>query len=199
MSPAHSPLQGRTPLNEHMKSAKPTSNRTKLVYHIIIHTACGGKGCRPCLGLIAVRRKIASLFAGFTDIKRTRYWKCGAVWVCAFDEDHGFGAFTVFLAAPHFGVGLFGARLWIGWVFFVTYPLQGAPRPLDPSAKLARLATASIDTRFSFVWERNKQGSCRRQLLGNSAKPTFHASLHPALFNSVPLCYHFYFAPANIF
>ena len=76
---------------------------------------------------------------------------------------------------------------------------NGAPRPLDPSAKLARFATASIDTRFSFVWERNKQGSCRRQLLGNSAKPTFHASLHPALFNSVPLCYLFYFAPANIF
>ena len=162
------------------------------------------------LGLIAVRRKIASLFAGFTDIKKTRYWKCGAVWVCAFDQDHGFGAFAVFLAAPHFGVlSLFGARLWTGWVCFVTSTLSkglrpldshnGAPRPLDPSAKLARFATASIDTRFSFVWERNKQGSCRRQLLGNSAKPTFHASLHPALFNSVPLCYHFYFAPANIF
>ena len=28
---------------------------------------------------------------------------------------------------------------------------NGAPRPLDPSAKLARLATASIDTRFYFA------------------------------------------------
>ena len=91
------------------------------------------------------------------------------------------------------GVGLFGRIIWIGWVFVATSPLSkglrpldshnGASRPLDPSARLARLATASIDTRFSFVWERNKQGSCRRQLLGNSAKPTFHASLHPALFN----------------
>nr|DAL28082.1 MAG TPA_asm: hypothetical protein [Caudoviricetes sp.] len=58
----------------------------------------------------------------------------------------------------------------------------GFSPPSTPSAKLARLATASIDRRLSFVWERNKQGSCRRQLLGNSAKPTFHA---PRLFSVI--------------
>ena len=99
----------------------------------------------------------------------------------------------LFLSAPHlrdcFCFGGFWDRLGFCCDLF-TFPKglrpldshNGASRPLDPSAKLARLATASIDTRFSFVWERNKQGSCRRQLLGNSAKPTFHAPLEHALF-----------------
>ena len=59
----------------------------------------------------------------------------------------------------------------------------GFSPPSTPSAKLARLATAFLDRRLSFVRKRNKVGSWRSQLLGNSAKPTFHASLHPALFN----------------
>ena len=76
---------------------------------------------------------------------------------------------TIFWQPRILGIALFGRIIWIGWVFVATFPLSkglrpldshnGAPRPLDPSAKLARLATASIDTRFSFVRERNKQGS----------------------------------------
>ena len=80
-----------------------------------------GKGCRPCLGLMFVRRKIASLFAGFTDIRRTRGRKCGAGWVCAFDKWGGFGAFDCFSAAPHFGVlGLFGAMLGLAWFYLLS-------------------------------------------------------------------------------
>ena len=68
---------------------------------------------------------------------------------------------TIFRQPRILGVGFFGAGLWTGWVFFVTSPLpkglrpldshNGAPRPLDPSARLARLATASIDMSFYFV------------------------------------------------
>ena len=86
----------------------------------------------------------------------------------------------------------FGAPFGLG-----DFALCGARRlgllaPLDPLGKAGnsallistRLATAFFfDKRLSFVRERNKQGSWRSQLLGNSAKPTFHASLHPALFN----------------
>jgi hypothetical protein len=36
---------------------------------------------------------------------------------------------------------------------------------------------------YHLFGKRNKVGSWRSQLLGNSASPTFHASLHPALFN----------------
>ena len=60
----------------------------------------------------------------------------------------------------------------------------GASRPPRPPRQSSRaLQPHFFDKRRSFVRERNKQGSCRRQLLGNSAKPTFHTSLHPALFN----------------
>ena len=59
----------------------------------------------------------------------------------------------------------------------------GASRPPRPPRQSSRaLQPHFFDKRLSFVRERNKQGSCRRQLLGNSAKPTFHAPLEHALF-----------------
>ena len=49
------------------------------------------------LGLIVVRRKIASLFADLIDINRTALWKCGAVRVLWFD------IFVAFERSPVFG------------------------------------------------------------------------------------------------
>ena len=69
----------------------------------------------------------------------------------------------------------------------------GASRPPRPPRQSRKLSFADFhapcnriffDKRLSFVRERNKQGSWRSQLLGNSAKPTFHAPLEHALFLS---------------
>ena len=62
-----------------------------------------------------------------------------------------------FFGAP-FGMGISPSADGDDW---------GFSPPSTPSAKLARLATAFLDRRFSFVKERNKLGSWRSQLLGN--------------------------------
>ena len=63
------------------------------------------------------------------------FWGVGFVWGYA-------GTGLVFVAVA----ALFpkGFALWT--------PTMGLLAPFNPSAKLARLATASIDTRLSFVW-----------------------------------------------
>ena len=43
----------------------------------------------------------------------------------------GFGAFSVFSAAPHFGVGFVWGYAGTGWVCFVTSTLSKGLRPLD--------------------------------------------------------------------
>ena len=83
-----------------------------------------------------------------------------------------------------FKIHLFRSSLRIGGFRRLQTATIGASRPPRPPRQSSRaLQPHFFDKRRSFVRERNKQGSCRRQLLGNSAKPTFHTSLHPALFN----------------
>ena len=101
-----------------------------------------GKGCRPCLGLMFVRRKIASLFAGFADIRRTRGRKCGAGWVCAFDKWGGFGAFAFFRQPRILGCWVCLGLCWEWLGLFCDLPTPGGfSPPSTPRQRLARRCT----------------------------------------------------------
>ena len=152
------------------------------------------QGLAPLFGLIFVRRKIASLFADCADIKRIAFRKCGAVRVLWFDIFASFELSPVFWQPRILGIAFVLEDFGIGLVFVVTSslspkgfalwtPTMGLLAPLTPRQSSRALQPLLLTRAYHLFGKRNKVGSWRSQLLGNSAKPTFHASLDPALLN----------------
>ena len=128
-----------------------------------------------------------------------RYWKCGAGLVCAFDKWGGFGAFAFFRQPRILGIGFVWGYAGTGLVFVAVAalfpkgfalwtPTMGLLAPLTPRQSSRALQPHLLTRAYHLFGKRNKVGSWRSQLLGNSAKPTFHASLDPALFKFT-LCF----------
>ena len=104
-------------------------------------------------GLIVVRRKIASLFADLIDIKRTAFWKCGAVRVLWFD------IFVAFVRSPVFGSPAFWGLLLFKGIFGIGLSLLcdlltpgGFSPPSTPRKRLARRLTPRfLISRYALV------------------------------------------------
>ena len=91
---------------------------------------------------MVVRRKIASLFADCADIKRTAFWKCGAVWVLWFDMFAAFERSTVFWQPRILGIAFVLEDFWdrLGYLCDLSTPGGFSP-PSTPRKRLARRLT----------------------------------------------------------
>ena len=113
-------------------------------------------------GLIVVRRKIASLFAVYADIKRTAFWKCGAVRVLWFDMFAAFERSPVFWQPRILGIAFVLEDFRIGLVFVVTSslspkgfalwtPTMGLLAPLTPRQSSRALQPHLLTRAFTLL------------------------------------------------
>ena len=163
MSPVGTPLQGRTPLNELLKSAKPSSHRTTCLFRQDNHAECGAwQGLSPLLGFNVCSPQNRFALFGFyrhqeDTLLKMRGWVGSAhlIRITALERS------TIFWQPRILELGLFGAMLGLAWFllrpllfpkgFALWTPTMGLLAPLTPRQSSRALQPHLLTRAFTLL------------------------------------------------